>query len=78
VLKVATAWPMKTFDSSRPALVHDGIIGEWRVWDGSKAEDWHRFAGHPPVGFVTWNGPICDAWTTEEVAGASQLLSAGS
>lgn len=55
--------PMRHFDPSNPAIVHDAITDELVNWDWEWAEELHENAIVDPMGRVLWRGMLFDGWT---------------
>ena len=57
-----TLHPMKDFDPSQPAVLHDRISDDIVAWSGEEAGAFRRSAVAQPDGTVAWNGMLLDGW----------------
>lgn len=54
--------PMKEFDPSKPAMMHDGVNGRTFEWKPAEmAENYRRYA-KPHGDFISWDGLLLDGW----------------
>ena len=56
--------PMKDFDPSKPAVIHNGLNDkeiEWSGGDGCR-DDWLKSATQHIPGVIEWDGYLIDRW----------------
>jgi hypothetical protein len=54
--------PMKDFDASEPAILHDRISDTIITWSGEQAIAFRRSRVIREDGSVEWNGYVFDGW----------------
>jgi len=54
--------PMKDFDASEPAILHDRVSGRIISWSGEEADDFVRRKIELDDGTVRWNEFVFDGW----------------
>ena len=54
--------PMKDFDPSQPAILHDVLNDCIVTWDWKRAEEFRKSAIYDPEGRVVWDGLVFDGW----------------
>jgi hypothetical protein len=54
--------PMKDFDPSGPALLHDDLSGRIVTWDWTRSEDFWSLAVVQPDGRVIFEGHLFNGW----------------
>lgn len=57
-----TLHPMKDFDPSEPAILHDQISDTIITWSGEEADAFRRSRVEREDGTVGWNGFVFDGW----------------
>lgn len=57
-----TLHPMKDFDPSAPAILHDRISDTIIAWTGDEAAAFRRSSVAQDDGSVAWNGFVFDGW----------------
>ena len=57
-----TLHPMKDFDPSEPAILHDRISDTIIAWSGEDAADFRRSHVELEDGALAWNGYEFDGW----------------
>jgi hypothetical protein len=54
--------PMKDFDPSQPAILHDVLNDSIVTWDWERAEDFRQTAIFDEGGRVAFDGMVFDGW----------------
>jgi hypothetical protein len=54
--------PMKDFNPSEPAILHDVLNAKIITWDWELADDWRKNAVHDHDGRAVWGGIVFDGW----------------
>ena len=57
-----TLHPMKDFNPSEPAILHDQISDAIVTWSGEDADAFRRNGVWREDGTVAWNGFVFDGW----------------
>ena len=57
-----TLHPMKDFDPSEPAILHDRISDAIIAWSGEEADAFRRSCVEREDGTLAWNGYEFDGW----------------
>lgn len=57
-----TLHPMKDFDPSEPAILHDRLSDTIVTWSGEEASAFRRSCVERKDGAVAWNGYVFDGW----------------
>jgi hypothetical protein len=57
-----TLHPMKDFDSSEPAILHDRLSDSIIAWSGEEAAAFRRSCLVQDDGSLAWNGFVFDGW----------------
>ena len=58
----STLHPMKDFDPSEPAILHDQVSNTIVTWSGEDANAFQRSFIAREDGTVAWNGFVFDGW----------------
>jgi hypothetical protein len=57
-----TLHPMKDFDPSEPAILHDRISDVIVTWSGEEAAEFGRSRINRDDGTIAWKGFVFDGW----------------
>ena len=57
-----TLHPMKDFDPSEPAILHDRVSDSIIAWSGEEAAAFRHDCVAQDDGSVAWNGFVFDGW----------------
>ncbi|MCA1452208.1 hypothetical protein I6F35_03125 [Bradyrhizobium sp. BRP22] len=57
-----TLHPMKYFDPSEPAVLHDRATDEIVTWTGDEADDFRRSSNARADGAIAWREFVFDGW----------------
>ena len=57
-----TLHPMKSFDPSEPAILHDRLSDSIIAWSGEEAAAFRRSCVEQQDGSLAWNGFLFDGW----------------
>jgi hypothetical protein len=58
----ATLHPMKGFNPSEPAILHDRAADRIITWTGDQADDFRRSSVERKDGTVAWKQYVFDGW----------------
>ena len=61
-MKPASLHPMRDFDPSQPAILHDRVTDRMETWTGDHAADFREHSVTRPDGTVRWDRFIFDGW----------------
>ena len=54
--------PMKDFDPTKPAILHDVVTDRIVTWDWKRADDFRKNAIHAGPGQLAWEDKLFDGW----------------
>ena len=54
--------PMRNFDPSQPAVLHDRLTDRMETWTGDDAADFRERSVSRPDGTVEWGRFLFDGW----------------
>lgn len=55
--------PMRDFDPSRPAMVHDRLEGRTFEWSPDWLDEYRNYATEHGPGVIEFDGVLLDGWT---------------